>query len=493
MKKKIKLNKDNKPQWSDPNLAPDQFLYQRLGPWPQPCPSYPMEQAPEVLNIPPVEALLWNNTIGARYLNTQTFYPPQASVNAVDDSTKEIPSDAEFVRIMTASVYARFLRQTNDGWVADFRAMELIAKATLPGTFCAPTVCYFSKKFACKSISFPRPNFPPLEVKPGDASWNLAKVYALQGAAYQSLFVVHPALHFPMDSVNAITKSAVPHTHPLYQLLYPHTSYTLALDNAVLEGANTVVNNNAPGTWFDPLTANGFEVKRLFGAGYKGIANYPAYPAYDYMLPWMDSTLPYGDCLRVYFQPFLNFCSTVAEFIHRQSFEDPYVARWADYISVHVKGFPGAAQIFKSGVLAKAMAIYMWDVTVSHGADHYSFAKDIPSAYKFLRIRHEPPTYGTSGAEVQKVGDVCDPDDLYRTEMAQEMFFSAWTMWPNLLDTGYPFTSPDLSTAQRKFHDELEKASVDVAEIMPNFMPLGINVDRDSDKYCWTIPASIQY
>jgi hypothetical protein len=498
-RKKARSNNENKPQWSDPNLAPDQFLYQRLGPWPQPCPSYPMEQAPEVLGVPPVEAFLWNGTIGARYLNAQTFYPPVAAANAVKDGALPIPSDAEFVRMMTASVYARFMRETKSGWVADFRAMELIAKDTLPGTFCAPTICHFSrnsdKQFQCDSIEFFPTSFPPFKVKPGEVSWNLAKVYALQGAAYQSLFVVHPALHFPMDSVNAITKTAVPHIHPLYQLLYPHTSYTLALDNAVLEGANTVVNNNAPGTWFDPLTANGFEVKRLFGAGYKGLEKYKeAYPEYKYLTPWMDAKLPYGACLQAYFKPFLDFCTTVAEFILAQSPNDPYVARWADYNSVQVKGFPDAKKIFETGVLAQAMAIYMWDVTVSHGADHFSFANDIAAAYKFLRVRrHAPPINSSDGPMVQLVGDVCDPDDLCRTEMAQEMFFSAWTMWPNLIDTGYPFTSPALLQAQGQFKKDLAIIEQKVAKLMPNFMPLGSNIDKGSEQYRWTIPASIQY
>lgn len=40
------------PAWTDPDLPPDQFLYQRLGPWPQPAPDYPMTRPPEVLTIP---------------------------------------------------------------------------------------------------------------------------------------------------------------------------------------------------------------------------------------------------------------------------------------------------------------------------------------------------------------------------------------------------------------------------------------------------------
>src|SRR5262249_36767027 len=92
-------------------------------------------------------------------------------------------------------------------------------------------------------------------------AWNLAKIYALQGAAYHMLFVVHPALHFPMDSVNAITKTAVPHIHLLFQLLYPHTAYQLTLDNAVLEGPSllSMKTRREPGSirsWATPTTSS---------------------------------------------------------------------------------------------------------------------------------------------------------------------------------------------------------------------------------------------
>jgi hypothetical protein len=496
------MNNVKKPQWSDPNLEPGHFLYQRTGPWPQPSPSYPMEHAPEVLNIPAVEQLIWNDTIGARLLVTQVGFPPEAAANAAKDALQEIPSDDEFVRIMTGSMYARYLRNTaGDTWTASFSAMKLIADATLPGTYCAPAICHFKRagaQFSCEKIEFPRISLPPLDVKPGDAAWNLAKAYALQGAAYHALFVVHPALHFPMDSVNAITKSAVPHIHPLFQLLYPHTSYTLALDNAVLEGPNSVVNNNVTGTWYDPLTAKGIDILRLFGPGYIGVEKNPvAYPAYDYLNPWMDERLPYGKCLKLYFDAFLTFATFVADEILANSPDDPYVKRWAKYLHANIPSFPDEKKIFEPGVLARTMAVYMWDVSVSHGADHYSFITDVApggdnnqlACWRFLRIRVAPPTKN-SAPQVSTVGELCDPEDLYRTEMAQNMFFGAWTIKPNLNETYYAFASPELLIAQVAFHEELVNVSQQVKKIMPSFMPLDA---QDGAQYSITLPASIQY
>ena len=502
------------PPWTNPDLAADQFLYQRKGPWPQPSPSYPMENAPEILNTPPVETLLWNQAIGSRYFKTLTFYPGGAAANAVAGSQLPIPSDAEFVRMMTNSVYARFLKNVQGGiWASSFSAMHLIADATLPGTFAGPVTCVFtrdSNQFSCAYIEVPGgPSL--LKVRPGDPAWNLAKAYALQGASYIGLFVVHPALHFPMDSVNAITKTAVPRNHPLFQLLYPHSSYALAVNNAVLETDDGVLSSNPQGTWFDPLTADGLVIKRLFGAGYAGLPSPPnLYPQYDYMTPWMDTSVDYGRCLALYFERFLDFCTTVADEILSASPNDTYVERWANYISAHLHGFPDGVEIFKPaesgkpGVLAKALAIYMWDVTVSHAADHYSYTNDITpqtpgpagtnlAAWKFLRLRVPQPQNLSDGANVKLVGDVCHADDLYRAEMAQEMFFKSATLPPNLVDTTYAFTSPQLLQAQLKFHADLKLVSGKVASIMPNFMPLVAEDPSDPAQYSRTISASIQY
>lgn len=497
--------------WNQHELAADHFLYHRKGPWPQPSPTYPMEQAPEILNVPPEESLLWNQAIGSRYFKTLTFYPGGAAANAVAGGQTAIPTDAEFVRMMTNSVFVRSLRNTEGNtWVASFSPMRLIENDTLPGTYVRHLNAVFKRngnQFSCAFIELPMSNPPALIVTPADPAWNLAKAYALQAAAYIGLFVGHPALHFPMDSVNAVTKTSVPRNHPLFQLLFPHSTYALAVNNAVLETEDGILSSDPPGTWFDPLTATGLVIKRLFGAGYSGYEGHETwYPKYNYMKPWMDDSVDYGRCLSLYFQPFLELCTTVASEIFKASPKDPYVERWANYLSAQLHGFPDGKAIFEGDTLARAMAIYLWDVTVAHAADHFSFYNDITSAqpgpagtrlaaWKFLRIRVPPPLQKTDGAEVKLVGDVCHPDDLYRAEMAQEMFFKSVTLWPNLVDTTYAFTSPVLLNAQRDFQAELRRVSHTVASVMPNFMPLETADPKKStpEEYASTISASIQY
>jgi hypothetical protein len=507
---------------SNSKLTPDQFLYARQGPWPQPSPSHPLEEAWEVLNIPPLENMLWNATIGQRYIMTQVGYPPKAAANAVKQLGYTVPDDVDFQTMMLDTSYIRYLKPLSksdkDGWLTeadidassdqdlwkyDFSAMELVRP--LEGMYCAATVVIFKGQPGSQLLPWViRVN--KVTVRPTDSAWGLAKIYALQGAAYHMLFVVHPALHFPMDSVNAVTKTAVPYTHPLFQLLIPHTSYTLALDNAVLESPLSVVNNNARGTWFDPLTGDAYNLKLLFGAGYTGLPEYAdAYPPYDYLRPPLlkldDSPADpvfdtaYSRWLTAYFQrAFLPFCKVVADNILTADPQDTYVKRWAQYLHTCVHGFPDEKEIFEPGKLALTLAIFMWDTSIAHGADHYSFAIEVPVVAKFLRIRRPPPT-SASDAPV-KPGEIFTGDDLYRAEMAQWMFFMPWTLPPNLNETYYAFTDPRLAMAQEQFHANLTAVSGDpkLKQFMP-LVPTPLVPERKDlpPPYSLSIPASIQY
>ena len=481
------------PPWTDLNLPPDQFLYERLGPWPQPAPAYPMTRPPEVLNIPTQERVAWWEMIGSRLGATYEIERFLAPGQAQTDLALPLPTDEEFLQIMTRTVYARYLRNESGttSWFSDFSAMALIDP--LPQTYCAPVACRFLLQgtvFSCVSITFLKTSArnETLVVRPTDKAWNLAKVFACQGAAYHALFVVHPALHFPMDSVNAITTTSVPQIHPLFQTLFPHTTYTLTLDNEVLEGKDSIVNNNPPESPFDPLTAKGYNLKQLFGVGYTGYKGLAAYPPYDHMKPWMDSNTLFGICLRAYFKPFLVFAKQIASVFPNT---DPYVRRWADYCGAHVRGFPDGSAIFDDDNLARTIAIYRWDVTVAHGADHYRVAYDIQLKDKFLRICRPPLANINDGGDVQKVGDLANLDDMTRAELANAMFFKVVTLPPNLIDTTYDFKESVLQEAVTAFHAHLTVIDADVRKMMPTFMRL--EPDTNPLSIAWTIPASIQF
>jgi hypothetical protein len=152
----------------------------------------------------------------------------------------------------------------------------------------------------------------------------------------------------------------------------------------------------------------------------------------------------------------------------------------------------------------------MWDVSVAHSADHYSFMRQISSpildlgipgipnvsaAFKFLRIRVKRPESPDGGGGYTYVGQVCSEDDLYRLELAQEIFFKPVAMKPNLDQTYYATTGLLVLLAQKEFHRNLVIVDTDVRKMNPNFIPLvaGTQKDNPDPPYEDTISASIQY
>lgn len=519
---------------------PDQFLYSRKGPWPQPSPSHPLICADEVLNIPPMEALLFNETIGARYLKARVGYPAYAAQYAAAVSAWKGITPERFNEIMTTTLFTRFRVRMQDEEIAacrkafadeadiledlssgvwtkyDFTAMKLIDP--LEGMYVAPTKVFFREdaqgKNRCRIIEV-----NGLLMRDTDSSFGIAMVYGLQGASYHVLFVVHPALHFPMNSVNAITKTALPMNHPIFQMFLPHSAYSLALDNAVLESAESVVNNNAQGTRFDPLTGNAYNLKLLFGAGYSGLTaekgyDPVAYPEYDYMNPqFYNAQHPlfdtfYGKWLGRYFEDaFLPFCTIVAEYIKQNTDMLAYTRLWARYLNTHVRGFPGADQIAEGDTLARVMAIYMWNGSVSHGGDHWSFSNQITAVEKCLRIRRKPPVNRNEPPVDNSKDPIFSPNDMQRAALCQFMFFQAWAIEPNLADTKYALPIPQLLLAAEAFNQDLKKVNADLLKFVPgsdnpldptaitNCQPLE-PVDAPTGQsvpYARTIPQSIQY
>lgn len=527
---------------------PDQFLYSRTGPWPQPSPSHPMICADEVLHIPKMEELMFNQEIGLRYLKARVGYPAYAAKYAASQAGWTGIDHTRFDTIMLTTLYTRFktrlldeeisamkdafagdpdiLNEVNSGvWFKyDFTAMDMLK--TIEGTYSAGTKVYIrhdddsaDANASCRIIQV-----NDLFVHCSDSSWGIASLYALQGAAYHVLFVVHPAIHFPMDSVNAITKTSVPMGHPLFQLFLPHSAYSLPLDNSVLESSESVVNNNAQGTRFDPLTADAYNLKLLFGAGYNGLtsADGPqydpgAYPRYDYMKPGYfrkDGIFNsfYAKWLRSYYDVFLEFCSVVAAEVKSDDVHLTYVKSWAKYCRTHVHGFPDPDEISgDNDILAKVMAIYTWNNSVSHGGDHWSFANEVSPVEKCLRIRRQPPQSRdekpVNNADPDG-GQIFSPNDMQRSALCQYMFFQAWAIEPNLIDTQYAFTNPVLIVAADKFHEQLKAVNAKLCTLLKAPVVQGAdsmaitscqplepveNSGKTLVPYVRTIPQSIQY
>lgn len=452
-------------------LPREAFLYDRKGPWPQPSPEHPFGEAPAVLHLPLQEELDWTQHIGLRYTKDLLTHWPESIAYSIKHRKDPIPDDGEFARLMLDALYTRFLSPLDavdqatfaaqlqgagagtKFWKMDFSAMGLVDP--LPDLFVSPTITLIRQDGDRSTRRIVAIALRTLVLEPGDGpSWDLAKAYALQGAAYHVLFVVHPTQHFPMDSVNAITKSAVPMAHPLFKLIFPHTRFSLVLNNAVLEGKSSVVNRHAQFTLYDPLTADADKgLRSLFAAGYAGIAGNSSYPTFNYVsYPSRIPDSAYGDYLGAYYQPILKFCKTVAQSILQGNPNDPWVVNWANYIRTWIPSFPDPSQMHDADVLASTMAVYIWGVTVGHGVDHQSFSADVGIVNKFLRLRVPPPASKT--IQPFDVDDLYNTDDTFRAAMAEKMFFGP-TQVTKLIETEYDFEDQALRTASQDFLADL--------------------------------------
>jgi hypothetical protein len=226
--------------------------------------------------------------------------------------------------------------------------------------------------------------------------------------------------------------------------------------------------------------SDGYDLKLLFGAGYAGLQKEDfgnAYPPYDYMKPQKGFDSEYGDFLQAYYEPFETFCTAVANYIlapGRKQLRE-YARRWMHYNHAHVLGFPDCEQLDKPGILATAMAIYMWDCSISHAVDHANYAWCVTSKERCLRIRIPPPKAADQppplrdGEPLDLAGNIATVDDYARSEMCTWMFFKPWTIKPNLLETLYAFTDMELVQAAKQFKQALLDVSkrTDIHQFMP--------------------------
>lgn len=478
--------RDDAERWAERRRP---FLYNGKGPWPQPNPRHPRGEAPVVLSIPKDQMRDFNRHVGFRYIRELLFGWPAAAWKAATAEVREYPSDAAFSKMMTTSIYSKLLSPLSGGQdEAPFR--ELIERGG-GATFykidlsamrhvepyrdmhVAPTLSLVEERGSRREVV--AIEVAGLLVEPADVNaWNLAKLFVLQGASYATLFTEHPNLHFPFDAINAITQTILPTDHVVFQLLYPHLRFQLALNDAVLGASSSVITDFRP-TIYAPFTADASSgLLELFVAGYRGVTGRSGYPRYDFEARPKRPPSEYGTFLGAYYDTILDFTRVVAD---KVSPHDRLIRDWADYIVDWIPGFPGPDDIGKPGVLAETLARIVWDLTVGHGADHATFSYDVSPEMKFLRIRVAPP----ASRDIAPV-DIRDATrwvDRFKMRLAHRMFFEP-IGFTKLINTDYNFADPELAAAQNDFHAALYRTD----SALPNeskYMKLA------------DIPASIQF
>lgn len=466
-------------------------LYDGKGPWPQPNPQRPDAEAPIVLGIPDEEVADWNRHIGARYAVQLFGGIPAAIRDAIRYRIDRYPTDAEFDTMMTTGVYSKFLTPlSGDPDEAPFAS--IIASAPAGTTFSkidltairsvkpyedmytAPTLSLVAEVGTTRTIRAILIG-DDLVLEPSDRNaFDLAKLFVMQGAAYGILFTEHPNLHFPFDSINAITQTFLPIDHLVFKLLRPHLRFQLPLNRAVLESKGSVI-TNFKYTFYAPFTADMDDgMLDFFSAGYVGVPGRSAYPKYDFSARPKRIPSDYGVFLERYYDTVLAFTSKVVA--HLPSHDVDLVRAWANHCSDNVPGFPSEHEILAQGVLERTLARIVWDLSVGHGADHQVFSKEISPEQKFLRLRVPPP----ASKSIARVDPATATKfrDRFKARLAHRVFFEP-SLITALIDTDYEFTSPELVAAQNEFKQNLRETEAQLP--CRNYMPLS------------EIPASIQY
>lgn len=481
-------------------LPRSDFLYDRLGPWPQPAPDHPMAMAAEVLHPAPAEVRDWDFTAGWNYVRALITKFPLAVYNGLVHRQLDHLDDAQFVEIATTTTYSKYLRViTNDELAAspfagclapfdpthqfltmDFTPMQDLSP--FPGVYVAPTITLFERdhaKATCRARAIfighlTGDRWKHTVLTPADVNaWTLARYFVLQGGAHMVVLSGHPATHFPYDTVNAVTQSAVPMRHTLFKLLKPHLRLQLAVDNAVLEGGNSVVSETR-GTFYAPFAGPSANIRQLVAAGYLGYPNVLskfapgdapglAYPRWAY--PMAPKAIPsdFGRYLEAYFNTVKDYVREVVAHIvenadTRQGQEELYyIRRWARYIAGWLPGFPDDAQILNPDengdpLLVGVLTTFIWDVSIAHSLEHRSFGNLGPHRVPF-RVRVPPPD--SPDAPAYKRSEILDGWDIFRSTLGFEMFFKPHNI-QLLKDIDYAFDSETLRASAQAFQAALQ-------------------------------------
>lgn len=445
------------------------YLYDRKGPWPQPSPSHPFGEAPAVVHIPKDEQRTWFWNIGFRYIRNILFYWPKAAWKAWQKPTWEILDDEVFCEQIYKTPLAKFLNPTIDPdlqeifksqlaerdpeatyFVADFRCMERVVP--FKGLYVASTAVLMSRPQEGKKLNIHAIYVfeTKLLLEPQDGqAWDLAKNFAMMGATYRILLSTHPILHFPFDTVNAITKTALPVDNTIFKLLYPHFQFTLTLNDSVLESKSSPVYNDQkyPFTGFCGPQEG---LLTLLESGYAGIEGNSSYPKFIWDVYPTKVYSDYEVYLLNYYEAFKKFTDGVVAQIPETEKKD--IKIWGDYISDWLPGFSkGDKLINDSELLSGCLAKIMWDLSVAHATDHHSYGT-IPLHRLPLRMRVPPPMTKADTFDPKKQAKFID---VFKYALEWKLFFNDHTV-TRLIDVDYGFATPELQKLQTNFLQDLE-------------------------------------
>lgn len=504
-----------------------EYLYDQKGPWPQPN-TLQRRLFPAVVHLPLRERMEWNVVVGLRYFLQLLVYTPAALLYGLRHPSPKPLSDHDFEQRFNDTVFNKMIlpfrppdapeavvartaamdespaaqmpvqqaqqifiareaqmaaqmamdrfpeqmaaASQSDAtcyFIADFSIFEHLE--TFPGTYTAGTTVLFRRENPTARLDVVSIRINGLNLTPADGeAWELAKLFTMQGATIRLVFSTHALLHFPEDSINAISKNCLPTDHVLFQLLIPHFDLQLVLDNTVQTSITSPLLNRQFLPW-TPHTGPAAGLVRTLEQLYCGVEDNPAYPTYHFKHPRRTPGEKYVNFLEAYYQTILRF---VRKVLARVEPDDEIVRNWADHVAAHVPGFPDANNIFElqdeaTGVrnLDWAVATIIWDVSVGHTTDHYNMGLlDINE--NPMRIRVPPPT--SKDARLDR-GKLRKWSDFFRYKLFWRLFLKSTTVY-RLDKVRYEFADPQLREHNKEFLRDLQATAKTVAK--DEFIPL---------------------
>lgn len=429
--------------------------------WPRSCPLYADRMPPAVFGIPEDEYRAFTSKIVTRYVRSLTLGTRHALRAAVTDAVSVI-DDRELGALVYNTPFSRFLVPSLDP-VDEQRFAASLPKARrlgtpykldlshignlepLPDVMLSPTVALFAATPTA---------LEPIAIAVGEhvfepdagESWARARLFVLSGCSLSLVAGIHSSLHFPMDSVIAVSREALPGRHPVARLVEAHAYLQLPLDYGVRWNVRSVAWNNQREI-YTPFPTSGRGVFRGFSDYYAGIGGNSGYPAYRYPMAAPDFPGPYCDFLRAYYGVVLAFCRRVAGKVQRDA---PELTRWGGALHDLLPGFPAPDGLRDEEVLARAMAGFVHTVSIWHSTEHHVYGS-LPVRKVPQRLRVPPPKGGDTPIAADRW---IRPTDVFRQEMARQMFYEAHTV-RSILEVDYAFTEPELRTAADDFFDAL--------------------------------------
>ncbi len=475
-----------------------------------------MAMAAEVLHPSASDQKDWDRTARMNYLKALITKLPLAVYNWFVHYQLDHIDDVYFSRMLTTTTYSKYMRLrevkdlSKDKYFSGCKGLNSAHQYAsvdytpiqdvkpYDGMYVAPTVILFTREkpelpwqVMAISIGHLRDEvWQHILLTPSDGNaWTLARYFAIQGGAHIVALTGHPASHFPYDTVNAISQSALPMRHTLFKLLKPHLRLHLAVDHAVLEGGHSIV-SESHGEFYAPFVGPSEEVRGLVSAGYIGYPNFlskyepsdtpgPAHPRWRYPQGARDVPSGWGTFLSAYYATVKRYVSTVVAHIYaRRDTEGGmeelyYIRNWARYIAQWLPGFPDEKEILEDDGssypnLITAATTYIWDVAIAHTLEHKTYSAPGPH-HTCYRIRVPPPE-SNKEAKAYARTKILHGWDMFKATLAFEMFFKTHNV-ETLLEVKYDFDDDALRQAARAFKTDLKETEA-------RLIREGLDVDR---------------